>query len=531
MKRLLLKMLFVSLMFAISSGINAQSNFSVSLGLGSANLFHGRSHLLDNGNVITTAFDATSYGTHIVMLSPTGVKLWSKLYAATRIDDVKVLASGKIAFVGYRDSYNSVWGVLDASGNALWAKEYYSFDFNYDLASIDELANSHILYNFSKYSGSFTVRCDEEGEEDDCDNGNDSLSNGKNPSFDSFACDDSGYVECGKSDDRIILIRHDANGDVMWAKNYMKASTEYFHLKKIQQLTDGSFMGVGLVNDTYTGPNNSAFLIKFDANGEVIWSKKYSLPNNPGYFSSTFRTFIIEGNDIYASGYYSTDYLNLNHFIMHLDQNGDVISSKQMINTNNALNTVGMPTASSVTFDHDMNNHQLVYNNYNIEGAAEVEINKVNFDGVLGCTELDFPTIATSYTAFTGTAASTYTTISILETSPASILDVSMVVSTSNVVVTNSCAALAGVENEPAINFSVYPNPTSDVLNISGLNADGHYNIQMIDMTGKVVQINSGIEGVEFTSINVAGLSNGSYIIKVSDVNNSTFSQLKWMKM
>jgi len=530
MKTHLQKSLLILLFISASLGINAQSNFSVSLGTGSSNMVHNRSHILDNGNVITTLYDMNGAGTHIVMLTPTGNTIWSKFYADTRIDDIKVLSTGNIAFVGYYQMYGSTWGLLDPNGNQLWGRQYVSSDFNYDLASIDVLANGRILYNFSKYGGSFTVRCDENGDDEDDDEGEDTLGNGKNPSFDSFGCEDSGWVECGKSDDRIILIRHNANGDIIWAKNYLKSTTEYFHLKKIQELSDGSLMGVGLVSDSYTGPNNSAFMIKFDANGEVLWTKKYVLPPNPGYFSSTFRSFSIEGNNIYASGYYTTDYTNLNHFLMHLDQDGNVISAKQMVSTNNALTSVGVPSMGNVTFEHDMNNHTLVYNNYTMGNVVSVELNKVNFDGVLGCNEIDFPTDATSYTPFTSTATAYYIQTSITASDPGAFTDLSLTVTTSSITANNSCSIL-GISEDPLYHLTVYPNPASNVLNISGLNTDGKYTVQMIDMTGKLVQVSNGIEGVDLVSININGLTNGSYIIKISDLNTNSTKQLKWMKM
>ncbi len=531
MKIIVQKILFLAIVFSAAISMKAQSAFSVDLSLGSSTLHHTNSHLLDNGNVISAVFDASSSSSHIVMINANGTKAWSKSYLSTRIDDIKVLANGKIAFAGYYGYDHSVWGVLDQNGNELWAKKYYSFDYSYDLASVTVLANEKILYSFSKFYSNLTVRCDEDGETEDCDEEGDSLGNGKSPRFDSFGCDDSGYVDCGKSDDRVMIIRHNANGDVIWAKNYMKASTEYFHLKKIKQLADGSFMGVGLVSDVYCGPNNNGFIMKLDANGEVLWTKKYTLPSNPGYFSSTFRSFEIEGSNIYIGGYYTSDNLNMNNFLIQMDADGNVISSKQIVTTGNALATVGVPMSSSVTFEQDMKDHHFIYNNYSAGEGMNVELNKVSFDGTLGCEVTDFPITAITYSAFTNTSPAAYFQNSILQSNPSAILDQSTVVNSSDIVVSNACASVAGIEEELNLELSAYPNPASNVLNISGLNTEAGYWVQVIDINGKVVLSQNGIEGVAMTTLNVSNLNNATYIVKVQDIQSGSSKQMRWIKL
>lgn len=530
MKKIFRNSLIVLISLAAIGAVNAQS-FSVSLGLPSSNLVHSRSRILDNHSVISVVYDNSTYSSHVSLLNSNGVQVWAKQYQNTKIDDIVELPSGNLAFAGNTSAGASVWGVLDSDGDFLWAKQYYSFSYNYDLASVDILKSGKILYNFSKYTNSVTVRCDEGGNTEDCDEGEDTLGLGKNPCFDSFGCEDSGYVSCNKSDDRIMIIRHAANGDVMWAKNYMKASSEYFHLKKIQELSDGSFMGVGLVNDTYTGMNNNGFIIKMDNTGEVLWTKKYHLGVNPGYFSSTFRDFeVVEGN-IYVSGYYTSDNMNMNNFLIKMDANGEVISSKQMVATNGALAMTAIPTMGYVSFEHDMKDNYLVYNNYGTVSGLTVEINKVAFDGTLGCEVTDFPLTAISYNAITSTQPAHYGQNSILETTPAAITPVTIVVTSSGLTQTESCASIAGIDDLNTLNLSVYPNPASEILNISGLNVDRDYMVQMIDLTGKIVQVNKGISGVEMTSIPVAGLSRGSYLVSILDLSNNSSVQMNWVKM
>ena len=62
--------------------------------------------------------------------------------------------------------------------------------------------------------------------------------------------------------------------------------------------------------------------------------------------------------------------------------------------------------------------------------------------------------------------------------------------------------------------LNVYPNPASDVINVT-LNKEVTATITVVDVTGKVVKT-TAINGVS-TSINTAGLSNGVYYVNITD--------------
>ena len=70
----------------------------------------------------------------------------------------------------------------------------------------------------------------------------------------------------------IYIIKTDANGEVIWTKTMGDTLDEY--ASDIKQLQDGNFIiaGYGRINS----PNHyDAFLIKIDQNGNVIWRKSY----------------------------------------------------------------------------------------------------------------------------------------------------------------------------------------------------------------------------------------------------------------
>ena len=59
-------------------------------------------------------------------------------------------------------------------------------------------------------------------------------------------------------------------------------------------------------------------------------------------------------------------------------------------------------------------------------------------------------------------------------------------------------------------NFSLYPNPTSDVLNITSKTGIEFNAIKIVDLTGRIVKSEQNK-----TSINVSDLASGTYLIEI----------------
>lgn len=69
---------------------------------------------------------------------------------------------------------------------------------------------------------------------------------------------------------------------------------------------------------------------------------------------------------------------------------------------------------------------------------------------------------------------------------------------------------LASSEQFFSENFTLYPNPTTDVLNISSKNGLNASEVRIVDMTGKVVKTQE-----DATTINVSDLAAGTYLIDI----------------
>lgn len=91
---------------------------------------------------------------------------------------------------------------------------------------------------------------------------------------------DGGYIIVGSVDGveyspgKLWLLRTDANGDTVWTKRYGCGFGEeegYW----VEQTTDGGYIITGTSNPT-GGMNNRLWLLKTDANGDTIWTRTFN---------------------------------------------------------------------------------------------------------------------------------------------------------------------------------------------------------------------------------------------------------------
>ena len=87
-------------------------------------------------------------------------------------------------------------------------------------------------------------------------------------------------------------------------------------------------------------------------------------------------------------------------------------------------------------------------------------------------------------------------------------------------VFSEDCAALAGIESIENNYFSIYPNPTENVLNIK-LQEAANFNI--VNLLGASVVSYSGLTGIN--TIDVNHLPNGMYFVESAD-----FAKVRFIK-
>jgi hypothetical protein len=122
--------------------------------------------------------------------------------------------------------------------------------------------------------------------------------------------DDNGYIVAGRTFSfgtggwECYLARFNASGDTLWTKTY--GNVLYDELQDVDTTSDGGFIAVG--HTTTTDWDGNVYLIRTNANGIVLWSKEYGGSiglSDKGYSvrETSDGGFIITGTtETYGSG-------------------------------------------------------------------------------------------------------------------------------------------------------------------------------------------------------------------------------------
>ena len=159
---------------------------------------------------------------------------------------------------------------------------------------------------------------------------------------------DGGYIVAGytasfgASSWDIFLIKTDANGNIQWAKTY--GGTDYDIAFSVQQTSDGGYIVEGVTLSLGAG-GGDVFLIKTDADGNIIWAKTYGGTDLDWAFSvqqTSDGGYTVAGyTDSFGAGYGDI-------FLIKTDANGNIGSCSIVRNVIPTVNTVS-PTVITPT--------------------------------------------------------------------------------------------------------------------------------------------------------------------------------------
>jgi ribosomal protein S11 len=261
----------------------------------------------DGGYIVaglTASFGAGSYDVFLIKTDADGNIIWAKTYGGADYDVayfIQQTSDGGYIVAGATASFGAGWhNVLliktDADGNIIWAKTYGGAD--YDVAYFIQ-QTSDGGYIVAGYTNSFGA-----GWED------------------------------------IFLIKTDADGNIIWAKTY--GGTYWDGAFSVQQTSDGGYIVAGLTASFGAGFDD-IFLIKTDANGNIIWAKTYG----GTYYDYAYSVQqISDGGYIVAGGTESFGAGGGNAFLIKTDENGDIGSCGIVQNASPTVYTVS-PTVNT----------------------------------------------------------------------------------------------------------------------------------------------------------------------------------------
>ena len=239
----------------------------------------------DGGYVVagyTESYGAGSYDVWLIKTDSDGNELWSKTYGGTDNDEaysVKQTTDGGYIVAGYTESYGAgeedMWLIkTDADGNKLWDQ---TFGGNYyDSANSVQQTNDngYIVAGYTYFYGAhnhdaWLIKTDTDGNMLwDQTYGGTGLSD-KAESVQQTT--DGGYIIAGFTDsygtDTAWLIKTDADGNMLWDRTYGGGGFSDDYAESVQQTTDGGYIVAG-----YAGSNpgeRDVWLIKTDADGNA----------------------------------------------------------------------------------------------------------------------------------------------------------------------------------------------------------------------------------------------------------------------
>ncbi len=348
---LILALLSVSLVALFTRYAHAQVvRFAKAYGGTDSEEYNRVQQTSDGGYIVigrTLSFGAGGSDIFLIKTDAYGNIQWAKTYGGASWEyasSARQTSDGGYILAGYTSSFgagNSDFFLIKAnsSGNIIWAKTYggTSDDYAYSVQQTSDggyiVAGTTNSFGAGSYDF-LLIKADA--------NGNiiwAKTYGGTDWDWGSSVqqTSDGGYIlagltwSFGASGGDIFLVKTDANGNVQWAKIYGGAGWDQPF--SVQQTSDGGYILTGETTSFGAG-DRDFFLIKTDANGNVQWAKTYGGTNWDQAFSVQ-QTY--DGGYIVAGGTWSFGAGGYDFLLIKTDANGNVQWAKTYGTANNDI--------------------------------------------------------------------------------------------------------------------------------------------------------------------------------------------------
>ena len=245
-----------------------------------------------NLNYIVTGIKYNPTGILLLKISEFGDSLWSNNFTINGIGmNILIASDSGYVITGYNYPNNDIKLIkTDSSGNLQWDKTYGGT--NNDFAYYADITsdNGYVIVGTTESYGNglkdlYILKTNNIG-----DSIWSKTYGGSNNDIGNCiqTTSDNGFIIVGTTNSfgagqkDIWLIKTDMNGDTLWTKKY--GGTNDDEGNYVQQTQDSGYVILGTTQSFGSGIRN-AYLIKTDANGNIVWSKTFN-GNCPALFGN-----------------------------------------------------------------------------------------------------------------------------------------------------------------------------------------------------------------------------------------------------
>jgi uncharacterized delta-60 repeat protein len=318
------------------------STFAKTIGGSSWDFAHSITQSSDGGYVVagwTSSFGAGSYDMYVVKLDSSGNVVWTKTIGGIGDDQAWSIirsSDGNYVVAGWTNSFGSNYDFyvvkLDSSGNIIWTKTIGGSGDDQAWSITQSSDGGYVVAGRTSSFGAggwdfYVVKLDSSG------NVQWTKTIGGPGSQDEawsiIQSSDGGYVVAGWSDSfgaglrDFYVVKLDANGNVVWSKTIGGNYGDGAH--SIIQSSDGGYVVVGST-ESFGAGGWEMYIVKLDSSGNVQWTKTIG---GPAFFDDAVS--IIQSSD---GGYVVSGYTNSfgaggdDFFVVKLDSSGNVVWAK-----------------------------------------------------------------------------------------------------------------------------------------------------------------------------------------------------------
>jgi type IX secretion system substrate protein len=509
---------FTSYLLLLSSLSQAQITFQKTYGGINFDAGWSVQQTSDGGYIITgrtVDFGADTVNVYLIKTDIYGDTLWTKTFGGANADygqGVQQTSDGGFIIAGYSRSFaagqDQVYLIkTDNNGNPLWTKTYGGANGDQAFAVQQTTDGGFIIAGYATSFGTgsmggdiYLIRTDPIG---------DTLWTKTyggiyyESAYSVKQTSDSGFIIAGHNslvmsgNTEIYLVKTDANGNLLWTKTFGGAFYDW--ARSVLQTSDGGYIITGYTLSFGAGIYD-AYLIKTDSNGDSLWTKTYGGTNEDGSYSIQQTS---DGGFIMAGYTFSFGAGGSDVYLIKTDINGNLLWTKTFGGTSGDYGfsmqqtTDGGYIIAGLTFSYGA-------------GDGDVYLIKTDSMGNSGCNQAGTSTIVT----IPAMQAFNFTTIGF---SGATITNPAAIVGSGGTVTTQcmSVGILSAIANSQS-GISISPNPSPGNFIITFTNAIDRGEVQIFNPYGSKI-FSQNIYNTSNTEIYLKPIPEGIYFVKVWD--------------